>query len=176
MSIKEAMQKYFQMREKLILEGLGFLGKTPFNDDVLIYEGKADEAGYISWQPVEMTETRNFVKLQNEFNIQLHKSIIDYFNSYWFADLDGFYKDYYIVLAPILPSKSICSFRETLKGYKASHADDLAKIPIGIEGNGLLVVIENDSGIIQLEDVERHTYEYIADNLQALIGSLRLVK
>lgn len=37
------------------------------------------------------------------------------------------------------------------------------KIPIGIEGNGLLVVVENDSGIVQLEDFERGTFEYIAE-------------
>ncbi|WP_336047114.1 hypothetical protein [Solibacillus ferritrahens] len=61
-----------------------------------------------------------------------------------------------------------------MKGYKKNHGDSLEKIPIGIEGNGLLVVIENNSGIIQLEDFERCTFDNIADNIQELIGNLRL--
>jgi len=37
-----------------------------------------------------------------------------------------------------------------------------------------LVVIDNKSGIVQLEDFERGSLEQIAENLQELIGNLRL--
>lgn len=63
-----------------------------------------------------------------------------------------------------------------MKGYKKNYPDTLVKIPIGIEENGLLVVIENNSGTLQLEDFERGTFEYIAENIQALIGNLRLTR
>ena len=176
MSIKGAMKKYFQMRIKVAAEGLDFLFKTPVNnnDDLIIYEGGVDEEEYISWKPIEMTVSQDFKKLENEFGIKLHNSVVDYFNSYWFADLDGFFKDHYIKLEPVLPNAEVSSFRESLKGYKKNHGDRLDNIPIGIEGNGLLVVIENKSGIVQLEDFERGSFDYIAENIQGLIGNLRL--
>lgn len=176
LSTKEAMQIYFQMRKEVAAEGLDFLFKTPVSSDanLIIYEGEADEDEYISWKPVEMAVSQNFTRLEDEFDMNLHKSIVDYFNSYWFADLDGFFKEHYITLEPVLPSTGLSSFRESLKGYKKNHGDSLEKVPIGIEGNGLLVVIENNSGIIQLEDFERGTFEYIAENVQELIGNLRL--
>lgn len=176
LSIKEAMQIYFQMRKEIANNGLDFLFKTPISskDNLIIYDGEADEEGYISWKPVEMTVSLDFTCLEDEFGIKLHRSVIEYFNSYWFADLDGFYQEYYIALEPVLPNGSISLFRESLRKYKEDHGDSLEKIPIGIEGNGLLVVIENNNGIIQLEDFERGTFKHIAESIQELIGNLSL--
>jgi len=36
------------------------------------------------------------------------------------------------------------------------------------------VVIENSSLVVQLEDFERSTFEFIAENIQEVIVSLRL--
>lgn len=176
MSIKEVMQIYFQMRKERADEGFDFLFKTPISseDSQIIYDGEGDEDEYISWKPVEITVSQDLTSLENEFDLKLHKTIVEYFTSYWFADLDGFYQEHYITLEPVLPNSEISSFRESLKGYKENHGDSLKNIPIGIEGNGLLVVIENNSGIIQLEDFERGTLEPVAKNIQELIGNLRL--
>lgn len=177
LTTKEAMNIYFQMRKELASEGLDFLFKTPVNNDdgnLIIYEGEVDEEEYISWKPIEMNVSQDYKRLEDEFEVNLNKSIIDYFNSYWFADLDGFFKEHYIKLEPVLPNNEISSFRESLRGYKNNHGGSLVKIPIGIEGNGLLVVVENDSGVVQLEDFERGTFEYIAENIQDLIRNLRL--
>ncbi len=176
LKIKEAMQEYFQLRKEVAKEGLDFLFKTPISseDNLIIYEGKVDEDEYITWKPVEMTVSQDFTSLEDEFDIKLHKTIVDYFNSYWFADLDGFYQENYIKLEPVIPNNEISSFKESLKGYKKNHGDSLEKIPIGIEGNGLLLVIENNSGIVQLEDFERGIFENIAENIEELIRNLRL--
>lgn len=176
MSIKEAMQIYFQKRKEIANEGLDFLFKTPISseDNLIIYDGEADEEECISWKPVEKTVSQDFKSLEDEFDIKLHKSIVEYFNSYWFADLDGFYQEHYIALEPVLPNNKISSVRESLRRYKENHGDSLKKIPIGIEGNGLLVVIENNRSNIQLEDFERGSFEHIADSIQELIGKLKL--
>jgi hypothetical protein len=177
LSTKEAMERYFQMRKDVADEGLDFLFKTPVtneDDNSIIYEGEVDEDEYISWKPVKMTVSIDFKSLEEEFETIFHSSIIDYFNSYWFADLDGFFKKHYIKLEPVLPNTEINSFRESMEGYKLNHGDRLENIPIGIEGNGLLVVIENNSGRVQLEDFERGSFEVIADNIQELMVNLRL--
>ncbi|MEK4425948.1 SecY-interacting protein Syd [Solibacillus sp. FSL K6-1523] len=170
------MKIYFQMRKKIANEGLDFLFKTPISSDdsQIIYEDESDEDEYITWKPVEITVSQDFTSLEDEFDIKLHKTVVEYFTSYWFADLDGFYQEHYITLEPVLPNSEMSSFRESLKGYKENHGDRLKNIPIGVEGNGLLVVLENYSGIIQLEDFESGTLEPIAKNIQELIGNLRL--
>ncbi len=106
MSIKEAMKIYFQMRKEIANEGLDFLFKTPISseDNLIIYDGEVDEEEYISWKPVEKTVSQDFTSLEDEFDIKLHKSIDEYFNSYWFADLDGFYQEHNIALEPVLPN------------------------------------------------------------------------
>lgn len=146
LTTKEAMHIYFQMRKEVATTGLVFLFKTTISsdDNLIIYDGEVDEDEYISWKPVEMTVTQDFTSLEDEFDTSFHKSIIDYFNSYCYVDLDGFFKEHYISLESVLPNIEISTFRESLKGYKKNHADTLVKIPIGIEGNGLLVVIENN--------------------------------
>lgn len=120
MSTKEAMKKYFLMRNEVAAEGLDFLFKTPINNDdnLIIYEGEVDEDEFIFWKPVEMTVSQDLKSLEDEFGINMHKSIVDYFNSYWFADLDGFFKEHYIKLEPVLPNAEVSSFRESLKGDK----------------------------------------------------------
>lgn len=172
------MQLYFQNRKEIANEGLDFLFKTQISGEynLIIYDGGFDEEEYISQKPVEKTVSHILTSLEDEFDIKLHKSIVEYFNSYCFADLDGFYHEHYIALEHVLPKSEIISFRESLKGYKENHGDSLKRVPIGIEGNGLLVVIENNSRIVQLEDFESGTVEYIAENIQELIRNMRLKK
>ena len=63
-----------------------------------------------------------------------------------------------------------------MEGYKRNHGEFLKKIPIGIEGNGLLVVVDNETGVIELEDFDRGTFEYIAGSIQELINNVRLIR
>lgn len=177
MSTKEAMQQYFRLRRDLADGGLDFLFKTPVIDETnnsIIFEGEIDEDEYVSWKPVEKKVSHDFKQLKEEFGIEFHKTIIEYFNSYWFAELDGFINNHYIKLESVLPSIELSSFQEILKGYKKNHGDRLENIPIGLEGNGLLVVIKNKCGKVYLEDFQRGTFDIITENIQELILNLKL--
>lgn len=176
MSIQNAMQQYFRLRIKLAHEGLDFLLKTPVLEEVnpILYEGEIDEEGYILWKPIEKNIVHDFIHLEQEMDVQFHQTVIMYFNSYWFAELNGFYKNYYIELETVLPNIELNSFEEQLKGYKENHQERLKYIPIGIEGNGMLVVIDNENGKVKLEDFERDSFETISESIQELISNLRL--
>ncbi|MDM5186418.1 SecY-interacting protein Syd [Bacillus sp. DX4.1] len=176
MSIKNAMQQYFRLRTKLTHEGLDFLLKTPVLEEVnpILYEGKIDDEGYILWKPIEKNIVHDFIRLEQEMGVQFHQTVITYFNSYWFAELNGFYKNYYIELEAVLPNIEFNSFKERLKGYKDNHQDRLNHIPIGIEGNGMLVVIDNEDGKVKLEDFESGSFETISESIQELISNLSL--
>lgn len=176
MSIKEAMNQYFSLRKAIADEGLDFLFKTPFDEEVdsLIYVGEVDEDEYISWRPVEKKDLYDFKTLEENLDVKIHSSVIEYFNSYWFADLDGFIKDHYIKLESVLPKADIQSYSNTLKGYKKNHNNKLENIPLGIEGNGLIVVVDNEDGSVKLEDFERSSFEVLSESIEKLITTVRL--
>ncbi|MED3809006.1 SecY-interacting protein Syd [Priestia megaterium] len=113
----------------------------------------------------------NFEDVEKELNVQLHPDIKAYFNSYWFLELAGTYNGYDLVLNSVVPGIELQDFKQETKLYKAAH-HQLVNIPIGIESNGLLLVVDNESGEVKLEDYERKSFERISENLSGLIRGL----
>nr|WP_275893662.1 SecY-interacting protein Syd [Bacillus cereus] len=119
----------------------------------------------------------DFLDIEEGLGIIFHESIKEYFNSYWFAELAGFYKSYNIILEPVLPGIELNNFVFQLIGYKEAHEDKLDNIPLGVEGEtGFLIVIDNNTGVVKLEDFEIGTYEIIADSIEQLILDIQLKK
>ncbi|WBW96123.1 SecY-interacting protein Syd [Oceanirhabdus sp. W0125-5] len=175
--MKKEMKKYFN---QLIEAWQGFNNsypKVPWNDAVtsIIYEGEVDEDEYIGWKPIEKNVVHDFLDIENVLGVTFHESIKDYFNSYWFAELAGFYKSYNIILEPVLPGIELNNFLTQLIGYKEVHEGKLDNIPLGVEGrNSFLVVIDNNTGIVKLEDFETGRYEVISDSIEQLIFDIKL--
>lgn len=137
-----------------------------------IFEGEKDEEGYIAWKPLKKDVNSNFEDVEQELNVQLHPDIKAYFNCYWFLDLAGNYNGYDLVLNPVVPGIELKDFKRETELYKAVHNDQLVNTPIGIESNGLLLVVDNESGEVKLEDYERNSFEIISGNLSELIENL----
>lgn len=175
--MKEEMKKYFDQLIESWQQFNNSYPKVPWNDAVtpIIYEGEVDIEEYICWKPVEKEVIHDFRDIEQVLGVTLHKAIKDYFNSYWFAELAGFYKIYNIILEPVLPGIELNNFVAQLMGYKEVHEEKLDNIPIGVEGkNSFLVVIDNKTGIVKLEDFETGRYEVIADSIEQLISDIKL--
>ncbi|PFD67357.1 SecY interacting protein Syd, partial [Bacillus cereus] len=99
-------------------------------------------------------------------------SIKEYYNSYWFLDLGGNYLGYDFELNPVIPGIELHDFYVSLQGYRGAHDNQLNNIPIGMEFNGLLVVVDNENGQVKLEDYESRSFEVICDSLAELILNL----
>jgi hypothetical protein len=56
-------------------------------------------------------------------------------------------------------------FHFNLEEYYKSHNNQLKYIPIGFEANGLLIVVNNDTGKVYIEDHERESYMEIANSI-----------
>lgn len=170
------MKQYFLLRKKTADEGLDFLFKTPFNGEVnpFFYIGEVDEDEYISWRPVEKTNGDDSKSIEEMLKLKIHQSVIEYFNSYWFVDLDGFINDHYVKLESVTPNIGIKPYSRALAGYKKNHNNKLEHTPIGIEGDGLIVVVDNKNGSVYLEDFERSSFEVLSESIEHLILSLRL--
>ncbi len=168
------MEIYFN---KLLKEWEVFNGTLPMTElneeaEQFIFEGEKDEEDYIAWKPLKKEVNSNFEEVEKELNVQLHPDIKAYFNCYWFLDLAGNYNGYDLVLNPVVPGIELKDFKQETKLYKVAHNHQLVNIPIGIESNGLLLVVDNESGEVKLEDYERKSFERISGNLSGLIRSL----
>lgn len=175
--VKREMKKYFDQLIEVWENFNDSYPKMQWNEEATstIYDGDIDEEGYVCWKPIEKNIIHDFEDIERELEITLHSSIKDYFNSYWFGELAGFYKSYNIILEPVLPGIEINDFVIQLIGYKESHKGKLDNIPLGIEGvNGFLVVVENETGIVKLEEFETGKYEFLSESIESMVSDIKL--
>lgn len=172
--VKNVMSIYFKLRKEYFDRGLNFLFKILYNEKVnfVIYYGEIEEEE-ILWKLVEKYIKINLIIFEEWFGIKFYDLVYYYFNLYWFIDLDGFIDDYYISLEVVLLNIELDFFKEKLERYEKNYCK-LDKIFIGVEGNGLLVVLNNVSGKVELEDFECGLFMEILNSLNELIFSLRL--
>jgi len=140
-----------------------------------IYVGEENKDGWIQWKPLEKELQYDFAPIEEELKVNLHVSIKEYYNSYWFCTLGGAYREYSISLDPVIPGVAFNDFNEKLRGYKREHNGKLEKIPIGLEaGQDLLVVVDNETGQLLIEDHDRGIFEMLATSLEELICHLQV--
>jgi hypothetical protein len=148
------------------------LPMAPFDEDAegFIYSGAIDEGGWARWRPVEKMVEHDLSDIEEELGVTLHDSIKSYFNSFWFCSLGGKFRDYALQLVPVKPGIELDSFSRNLRGYKLAHEDKLENIPIGFETTqSLLLVVDNSTGEVKLEDSESVSFQPIADSLETVI-------
>lgn len=114
----------------------------------------------------------DFSHIEELYNIKMIDDVKEYFNSYWMMEINGKYNGYNIELEPIVPNKNLVYFENSLKEYFITHNNVLSYIPIGFEVEGFLVVINNESGEVFIEDHERNIYSKIAGSIREVINNL----
>ncbi|HDR4371110.1 SecY interacting protein Syd [Bacillus thuringiensis serovar nigeriensis] len=172
--MKEVMKDYFEKFIDKWMEYNNSLPQIACNEDVdeFIYSGEEDEYGYISWKPIEKGVGFSFDEIESQYNVQLHDSVKQYFNSYWFLELTGWISSYNINLHPVIPGIEPNYFISLVKDYAESKEDIFKFIPIGFESNGMLIVLDNNTGEILVEDFELNEYKQITNSLESLISQL----
>lgn len=174
MALKEAMHRYFQA----YLDAHEREGREPRVEwleevDPRLYSGPADSEGYVSWRPEEKTERTPLESLEDSSGVKLHSSIGEYFNSFWFLGMGGAVKDHFVELFPVVPGKELDEISQYARRYVEAHDGETRFVPIGFDANqSLLVVIDNETGAVMLEDDERGSLELLATSLDELIEQL----
>ncbi|BCB38281.1 SecY-interacting protein Syd [Bacillus cereus] len=173
--MKEVMKDYFEKFIDKWMEYNNSLPQIAWNEDIdeFIYSGEEDEYGYISWKPIEKGVEFSFDEIESQYNVQLHDSVKQYFNSYWFLELTGWVSSYNINLHPVIPGIEPDYFISLVKDYAESKEDIIKFIPIGFESNGMLIVLDNNTGEILVEDFELNEYKRITNSLESLISQLK---
>lgn len=172
--MKQTLKDYFERKYLRWKQNKNSLPLIAWDEDVsrFMYIGDINHEGYTQWKAVEKNEFYDFEAIEGEFNVKLHFDIKEYFNSYWFLEMVGGFGDYSIILEPVAPGIGLRDFHANLKEYYQSHNKKLNYIPIGFESDGLLVVLDNETGEVYIEDHERGIYKKIAGSLKELINKL----
>ncbi len=148
--------------------------RVPYDDSIepILYIGEVDEDEYVNWLPKSKEVITDFSEIEKEYDIVLNQDIREYFNSYWFLDLKGFFKGTNVVLEPVIPGKELDNFIQQLKGYYMMYKE-LSYIPLGVEvNNNNLIVVDNVSGTVYFHDLETNIKQYVADNLGDFINGI----
>lgn len=172
--MKQEFDDYFKRKYARWEQYKNSFPKISWDEDVpsFMYIGEIDNEGYIQWKAAPKAEIYDFSEVKEQYNVEIHPDIKEYFNSYWFLELTGSYKDYSIILEPVIPGIGLKDFYHNLGEYYSSHENQLKYIPIGFESDGLLVLVNNKTGEVLIEDHERGSYEKIAENLGELIKQM----
>lgn len=173
--MKAEMSEYFRNLLEVWQAKHGGLPSIPYDEEVepFIYSGEPDEEGWISWRPVEKTGAHDMADVEEESGLLLHPSVKEYFNCFWFCSLGGRAHGRAVQLEPVRPGVELEDFTRNLRGYKSAHGGRLENVPVGFETEqGLLVVVDNETGEVKLEDYEVGSFEPLAADLGALIKEL----
>jgi hypothetical protein len=166
--MKDILKEYFQW---YIEADTAELPEAPLLDgaEAGIFESEPKD-GWVKWRPKEKDEYFDLSPLEANANIQFHQSVKDYLNSYWFCTLLVEYKGYELLFDPIVPGNYQKAFLTKLLGYKEAHGGKIEHVPIGFEQNtSLLIVVENETGEVYLEDYEVGEFTKIATDLYQLL-------
>ncbi len=175
MKVREAMDYYF---EKLLTVYSKENPPYPFTSyvedaDEMIYIGNPDESEWLGWKPILKDKKDDFEKLSELLKVKIHPSVEEYYNSYWFCDMGGRFGEFVIQLDEVLPNLEMKSLVSKIIGYREAHDGLVKDTPIGFETNqGLLVVVDNETGNVKLEDYEINKFTVLSDTLSDLILGL----
>lgn len=177
-TIKIVMKKYFEALETLYENETGDLPYFPYDPTLLpiIYVGTPTKEEWIRWRAVEKDTVTDLTQLEKRLHMKFHSSIFEYFNSYWFAFLNGTVGKSKYQLLPVLLGSEIDEF-EALQLEYVQYCTSLNRpmeyTPIGFEvESSNAIVVNNMNGKIFVEDIELQTYKLISKSLASFIEML----
>ena len=177
MEIKKALDRYFKALMNVWEKKYGTYPKVPWDAEVdsLLYLSNPDEEGYEYWKPLEKNKIDNFIEIEKELSVNIHDAIKEYFNSYWFLDIQGFYGTKLVVLEPVEPNKSIVEFIQIMKRYEESEGREFRYIQIGfVSPEDRAIIFDNETGEVLIENFETEEKEFLSNSLVELISNLKM--
>lgn len=132
--------------------------------DPVIWVGAPDQAQWCAWQPVRKEGAAPLAAALGD--LEVHPSLHDYFDNWWFLSLEGSIGDAVVSFEPNRPGLDPEGWVGQARGYAAAHGGRLDHVPIGVDNeSSLQVVVDNRTGEVSIEDWEMNSFEKIADSL-----------
>lgn len=168
--MKEELYRYLEKYVQYWKCERDSLPMVPFDEDcdTKMYVGEIDEDEYIQWNYRKKDTIIEFSAIEKKYDIKLHRDLKEYYNSYYFLQLEGFIDGRRICLEPIDEERDIGA---ELEYIFENEGTDI--IEIGIEGRqDLSLYFEINSGNIMAYDFENNYKEKLATSLKELFAKL----
>lgn len=149
--------------------------RIPWDPDVApeIYVGEPDADEWVGWRPIRKAGGPTLAQLAPDLG-PFHPSIERYFASWWFLALEGAFEGRMLTLQPNRPGLDPEAYLEQVRAYASGRGRPARRLPIGFDDqSSLLVVVDNLSGEVSVEDWETGELEWIAASLDDVLQRLR---
>ena len=173
--IKECLKTYLDKYFACYKNYRGTYPAVPYDEEEKssLWYGEPDEEEYIQWMYKEKDKQTDFSDLENEPELALPDAAKEFYNSYYFLQLQGFYHGESVNFDPISDSRDIlrdlrtCIFE--INGKKYLH--------MGIYSNmDLALCMETDTGAIVQADYDSKNVEKLADSLEEFLDQMTPVR
>ena len=166
--LKEVLKKYIDAFCKVYEDEWKSLPLLPYDEDEPsnLYVGEIDEEGWIQWQYVPVDRIIDFSGLEKEYNMHFSEELKEYYNSYYFLELSGFWNNRCITLDKIDSTVDVLEeFRNVLDSNENLFI-------IGMDSCSCSVGVKIDSGQVVLYDWEYEEYDWEYEKEAILTDSL----
>lgn len=169
--IKERLKMYLDKYFESYKNYMGTYPVVPYDEDEesSLWFGEVDEEEYIQWKYKEKDILTDFSGLEKELGLALPDAAKEFYNSYYFLQLQGFYKGEAVMFdsisdnIDILQHLSSYIFEEGNKKY----------LQLGIYSNmNFALCMELDTGKMVTIDFDDNSVNVIADSLEAILDGM----
>lgn len=173
--IKECLKTYLDKYFECYKNYTGTYPTIPYEEDEKssLWYGEADEEGYIQWIYKEKDRQTNFSDLEDALDLILPDAAKEFYNSYYFLQLQGFYHGESVRL------DAVSDCRDILQDLKNGMFEmkDKKYLHMGIYSNmDLALCMEVSTGAIVWVDYDCENVEKLADSLEEFLNKMTPVK
>lgn len=174
--IKESLKAYLDNYFEMYKNSMGTYPTVPYEEEESsLWFGEMDEDEYIQWMyKVKETET-NFSELEAELDLEFPDELKEFYNSYYFLELQGFYNGEHLYFDSISDTRDILNelYITKIKGKNYLYMGKYSCMDIEL-------CMEIDTGRMVSADYEGDDVEIIievlTDSLEELLSKMSPVR
>ncbi|MDO5558295.1 MAG: SecY-interacting protein Syd [Oscillospiraceae bacterium] len=150
MSMRESFEIFFEKQSDLYYSCRDFIIKDP-------------PKAYKQTEPV------SFDKIEKSLGFIIHQSIKEYFSTYYFEQLEGFFEHEWFYMLNIMPSDHLSEIITTgFRNGKDNYHEDSKYFVIGTSKTGK-VMVNNTTGEVTKVTSDEKTSKHFADSLEEFL-------
>lgn len=173
--MKTILMNYFSKLEEVYLSIFDTKPTISYSDDLNkeMFISDVLEDGEIEWEPKELKECPNFEKIEKIIKFKLNDEIKEYYSSFSFFYITGYYENIYLWLFPLNDKGDI---ERNIKEHYADGKYYFKNKQIFVIGgaskdsvDGLYICYDNAENKVFCYDAEENRIEYLNVNLKKFL-------
>lgn len=168
-NLKIYLDKYFEAFKKIF----GHNPTVPYDEDEesSLWIGEMDDEEYIQWMYLEKETVTDFSNLEKEIGLVLPEQLKEFYNSYYFLELQGFCDGEHVYF------DSVSDTRDIINDLHIEEVNEKNYLHMGIYSNmDLELCMEIETGkMVSVDyegDLEEVRVDVIADSLEELLKKM----